>query len=149
MSLSDCIKCWDTPCTCGYGYTEWSEERLAEQIAMLERVLAEKQGPDEDEGFVRGLQRYDQFPDDPTPEVDITKIVVPTVRDKVQLLLALQYIHDLRCIDTDYIAVNTLIHHYMCPELIEVEAAICPLPPDGWLCTREVGHDGPCAAWPL
>lgn len=20
MSLSDCSKCWDTPCTCGWGY---------------------------------------------------------------------------------------------------------------------------------
>lgn len=24
----------------------------------------------------------------------------------------------------------------------------CPVPPAGWYCTRERGHDGPCAAWP-
>lgn len=24
----------------------------------------------------------------------------------------------------------------------------CPLPPDGWHCTRPAGHEGPCAAWP-
>lgn len=24
----------------------------------------------------------------------------------------------------------------------------CVLPPKGWACTREPGHDGPCAAWP-
>lgn len=23
---------------------------------------------------------------------------------------------------------------------------VCPLPPSGWKCTREVGHTGPCAA---
>lgn len=25
----------------------------------------------------------------------------------------------------------------------------CTIPPPGWFCTREQGHDGPCAAWPL
>lgn len=25
----------------------------------------------------------------------------------------------------------------------------CTLPPKGWYCTRESGHDGPCAAWPI
>lgn len=25
----------------------------------------------------------------------------------------------------------------------------CRLPPAGWRCTRPVGHDGPCAAWPV
>lgn len=24
----------------------------------------------------------------------------------------------------------------------------CKVPPAGWLCTREEGHEGPCAAWP-
>lgn len=24
----------------------------------------------------------------------------------------------------------------------------CAIPPEGWYCTREAGHDGPCAAWP-
>jgi hypothetical protein len=24
----------------------------------------------------------------------------------------------------------------------------CPQPPVGWYCTRGLGHDGPCAAWP-
>ncbi len=43
MSMSDCIKCWDTPCTCGYGYRDWSVERLRQQIAMLQQVLAEKE----------------------------------------------------------------------------------------------------------
>lgn len=28
MALSDCEKCWDTPCTCGWDYRNWSKERL-------------------------------------------------------------------------------------------------------------------------
>lgn len=24
----------------------------------------------------------------------------------------------------------------------------CKVPPEGWYCTREPGHDGPCAAYP-
>jgi hypothetical protein len=41
MSMSDCPKCWDTPCTCGHDYESWSEERILEQIEMLKRVLKE------------------------------------------------------------------------------------------------------------
>lgn len=81
--------------------------------------------------------------------INITKIVVPTARDKVQLLLAIKYIHDSRCIDTDYMAVNTLVHQFNFPDNIEVEAPVCPVPPYGWLCTRTPGHGGPCAAWPM
>ena len=28
------------------------------------------------------------------------------------------------------------------------EKATCQIPPPGWYCTREAGHDGPCAALP-
>lgn len=23
MSMSDCEKCWETPCTCGFSYRDW------------------------------------------------------------------------------------------------------------------------------
>jgi hypothetical protein len=52
--------------------------------------------------------------------VTITKIIVPTEYDKQQLLKAVKYIHDLRSIDTDYMAVNTISHLYCRPDLIEV-----------------------------
>ena len=36
MAMSDCIKCWDTPCTCGYEYKDMSKESMAEMlIGML------------------------------------------------------------------------------------------------------------------
>lgn len=66
--------------------------------------------------FVEGLERYPEDENAPVNQVAITKIVVPTERDKEQLLLALRYIHDLRDIDTDYYAVNTIAHQHMVPE---------------------------------
>ena len=38
MSLSDCLKCWDTPCTCGWEYRKNSIKSLQERIDMLEKV---------------------------------------------------------------------------------------------------------------
>lgn len=38
MSLSDCQKCWDTPCTCGWDYRFWNIERLNKQIKMLDML---------------------------------------------------------------------------------------------------------------
>lgn len=29
-----------------------------------------------------------------------------------------------------------------------IQSQGCKLPPRGWVCTREPGHEGPCAAWP-
>lgn len=42
MGMSDCVKCWDTPCRCGHDYKDWTEKALEEQIAMLQKVLDEK-----------------------------------------------------------------------------------------------------------
>lgn len=64
------------------------------------------------------LLRYD----DADENVNISEIIVPTERDKAQLLLACRYLHDSRDIDTDFMAVNTLAHCYHVPELIKVRA---------------------------
>lgn len=42
MSLSNCPKCWETPCCCGHEYEHWSTKRLEENIALLQGVLARK-----------------------------------------------------------------------------------------------------------
>lgn len=36
MSMSDCPKCWDTPCTCGDMYLEYTVER---NLSVLEAVV--------------------------------------------------------------------------------------------------------------
>lgn len=43
MSLSDCPKCWDTPCICGHEYTGWTIERLKKLIAVLQGVIKDKE----------------------------------------------------------------------------------------------------------
>ena len=32
MAMSDCMKCWDTPCTCGYEYKDMNKESMAEML---------------------------------------------------------------------------------------------------------------------
>jgi len=39
MSLWDCPKCWEIPCSCGYEYKDWDDERL---IEFLTNVLSYK-----------------------------------------------------------------------------------------------------------
>jgi len=53
--------------------------------------------------------------------VTISKIIVPTEQDKQQLLAAFEYIHYLSDIDPDYMAVNTIMHIYTRPDLIEIQ----------------------------
>ena len=52
--------------------------------------------------------------------VVIKEIRVATEYDKEQLLMALKYLHDCY-IDTDFLAVNSLVHLYEYPEKIVVE----------------------------
>ncbi len=35
MSMSDCIKCWNTPCTCGYEYRMWSKPARIKLAAVI------------------------------------------------------------------------------------------------------------------
>lgn len=35
MSLSDCPKCWDTPCSCGWEYRYRSNDKLVEFIINI------------------------------------------------------------------------------------------------------------------
>lgn len=62
------------------------------------------------------LIRYEQYRDFPDniKRVKFTKfkIVVPTKKDKKQLQAAFEYLHNQRTIDTDFIAVNQVVHEY-------------------------------------
>ena len=39
MDLHDCLKCWETPCMCGYDYKDWSKERLIELRDLLQELI--------------------------------------------------------------------------------------------------------------
>jgi hypothetical protein len=49
------------------------------------------------------------------------KIIVKTEQEKIDLLKASKYIHDLKGLDTSNDAVNTIAHLYLAPFLIEVD----------------------------
>lgn len=46
MSMSDCTKCWSTPCECGHDYRDWSKERLQKFIKTLQEVSTVVHGAD-------------------------------------------------------------------------------------------------------
>lgn len=52
--------------------------------------------------------------------VEIVKIVVKDEANKKQVLLASKYLHDLRNIDTNLQGINSIVHLYEHPDLIEV-----------------------------
>ena len=59
---------------------------------------------------VEGLDRY---PEGDNPFIPfITKIVVPSEYARQQVALACRYLHDQMTTDTDYMAVNFLVHLY-------------------------------------
>jgi len=42
MSLSDCPKCWDTPCECGWEYRNYSIEGLRKRSDLLNNIISFK-----------------------------------------------------------------------------------------------------------
>ncbi len=42
MAMSDCIKCWNTPCSCGWNYKDYSKERLSKYIAEITQYRSKK-----------------------------------------------------------------------------------------------------------
>lgn len=39
MSLSDCSKCWNTPCTCGWNYRKYSVSDLTKIRDMFDSII--------------------------------------------------------------------------------------------------------------
>jgi hypothetical protein len=49
MSLSDCEKCWNTPCTCGYEYKKYSTSFLLALKEVIDKELDDRKNQhDED-----------------------------------------------------------------------------------------------------
>lgn len=48
------------------------------------------------------------------------KIIVDSEQSKEQILKALEYIHYLSCIDSKFMAVNSIMHMYLFPDSVEV-----------------------------
>lgn len=59
-----------------------------------------------------------KYDNKPTEQIKWTKykIVVPTEEDKKELERAFEHLHYADC-DTNYVAVNQLIHEYLTPEI--------------------------------
>ena len=98
---------------------EWLEDRKWANLSKLTQWAAQF---DEDP---KGLNRYVYEPGSDFDIVQdqkwikIHEIVVDSEDTKQQLLLAFRYLHD-RDIDTDFIAVNYLVHLYQEPDKIVV-----------------------------
>ena len=39
MAMSDCEKCWDTPCECGWEYRNWDKQRLIKMRDMFQQLI--------------------------------------------------------------------------------------------------------------
>ena len=60
MSMWDCLRCWNTPCTCGYEYRTWGNKAINDLISTLEAVKrANKNGKkDSDDVFMDKVNQY-------------------------------------------------------------------------------------------
>lgn len=91
----------------------------------IKAVLDELDHPDDEAMNMSEHRLMERYPEDAAAEkkyVAITEIVVPTARDKDQILRAIKYLHDNLTIDTEFYGVNTLVHMYERPDLIKVQA---------------------------
>ena len=50
MGMSECVECWETPCSCGYGYRNYSIERT---VDFLNAIL--KYRSDLDKSIILGM----------------------------------------------------------------------------------------------
>lgn len=79
---------------------------------------------------------------DPTTDTGIDLRLVVT--DKVTTSLS---IDDLEVIiNHEWISMRLAWFHRDISFFAQIVKPICTIPPAGWYCTRNKGHDGPCAA---
>lgn len=61
MGMSDCMKCWDTPCNCGYDYLFEDTQRIHKRAMLLKEVLIFRR--DYPQGDLTNEAYYDMFID--------------------------------------------------------------------------------------
>lgn len=42
MAMSDCEKCWETPCACGHDYRGYSKNKLMDVYNAIRKVVKER-----------------------------------------------------------------------------------------------------------
>lgn len=116
------------------GIKRWWQERRENQLwDEYHRLSLWAQ---EQRGHREGLTNYWDLPILKASHFSGVRIVVDSEVAKQQILLALRYIHDLREIDLDYVAVNYLAHLYETPEAIEVDVPHPLRLHEGYACVR-------------
>lgn len=60
MALSDCEKCFDTPCECGWSYRKWPKWKLAKMRDIFQELLDETH---EYSDLSKGLEDFRNKPD--------------------------------------------------------------------------------------
>ena len=58
MSLSDCVKCWDTPCTCGYEFRKLTRSARIKMASVILGIDVETLGQWTDCGGERMIPEY-------------------------------------------------------------------------------------------
>jgi hypothetical protein len=63
MAMSDCEKCWDTPCTCGYDYETWDTSKIVELRDVLDALVKRREA-----GEPRRPHPWEMGPAPPLPK---------------------------------------------------------------------------------
>jgi hypothetical protein len=95
-------------------YSYWNDARHIP--AWIDKLLLEQLS------YPLGLNRYPKGDAGPKDWINIKEIVVESEYAKEQLLKAIKYLHNLRELDTDFVAVNSLVHMYEHPDKIVVKS---------------------------